>query len=71
VTQKTNPESGREKLVALTDAGREYFDEMVNAGLDYFSELFPHLSDQELREGLQFLSRAFGSPALVDKSHNN
>lgn len=62
VTQKTNPECAREKLVALTDAGRDYFQTMVGAGLAYFRELLPHLSDQELRDGIRFLGRAFGPP---------
>lgn len=64
VVQKANPESGREKLVALTDQGRCFFDSMVEAALDYFSELLPHLSDDELRQGISFLGRAFGPPAV-------
>ncbi|MCP5172313.1 MAG: winged helix DNA-binding protein [Porticoccaceae bacterium] len=64
VAQKANPDSGREKLVSLTDAGRAYFESMVNAGLDYFSELLPHLGDEELKEGMKFLARAFGPPTL-------
>ena len=67
VVQKTNPKSGREKLVALTDDGREYFQTMINAGLAYFAELFPHLEDKELKEGMKFLRKAFGPPTLTDK----
>ncbi|CDM25296.1 hypothetical protein BN940_14256 [Castellaniella defragrans 65Phen] len=67
VVQKTNPDSGREKLVALTDAGRSYFETMVGAAIDFFRELLPHLSDRELRDGVRFLGRAFGPPTLPDR----
>lgn len=67
VTQKTNPDSAREKLVALTDAGRDYFETMVGAALEFFRELLPHLSDQELRDGIRFLGRAFGPPTLAGR----
>lgn len=62
VLQKTNPESGREKIVALTDAGRDYVERMIEAGLDYFSELLPHMANAELRAGMRFLQKAFGPP---------
>lgn len=65
VLQKTNPDCAREKLVALTDAGRAYFDTMTNAAVAFFRDLLPHLSEQELREGLRFLGRAFGPPAYT------
>jgi DNA-binding MarR family transcriptional regulator len=65
VTQETNPDSAREKLVALTDAGRDYFDTMTAAALSFFQELLPQLSDQELRDGIRFLGRAFGPPTSV------
>lgn len=65
VTQKTNPDCAREKLVALTEAGRHYVETMVSAGLDYFRELLPHLTDEELRDGMRFLGRAFGPPTLT------
>jgi DNA-binding MarR family transcriptional regulator len=64
VKQMTNPESGREKLVALTEAGRKYFDMMIAEGLEYFAELLPHMSDDELRQGMKFLAKAFGPPTL-------
>ena len=67
VTQETNPDSAREKLVALTDAGRAYFDTMTGAALSFFQELLPHLSDQELRDGIRFLGRAFGPPTSVGR----
>ena len=68
VIQKTNPESAREKLVALTDQGREYFDTMINAGIEYFSELLPQVPEDELRQGMKFLGHAFGSPTLKSNS---
>jgi len=64
VTQRTNPDCAREKLVALTDEGRVYFDGMIKSGLDYFAELLPHLGDAELQDGIRFLGRAFGPPSL-------
>ncbi|MDY0046110.1 MAG: MarR family winged helix-turn-helix transcriptional regulator [Thauera propionica] len=67
VTQRANPESGREKLVALTDAGRTHFETMVGAALEFFRELLPHLSDTELRDGIRFLGRAFGPPTLTGR----
>jgi DNA-binding MarR family transcriptional regulator len=65
VTQATNPESGREKLVTLTDAGRDYLNVMTDAALSFFRQLLPHLSDQELRDGIHFLGRAFGPPTAI------
>lgn len=67
VIQKANPDSGREKLVALTEEGRDYFASMVNAGLDYFAELLPHLGNDELQQGMKFLERAFGPPTLGNR----
>ncbi|TVT48673.1 MAG: winged helix-turn-helix transcriptional regulator [Denitromonas halophila] len=68
VTQRTNPDCAREKLVALTDNGRAHFDTMIKAGLDYFAELFPHLGNKELQDGIRFLGRAFGTPSLGKRS---
>ena len=64
VTQKSNPDSGREKLVALTSAGRRYFETMIDNALEYFAEILPHMSDEELRQGMWFLAKAFGPPTL-------
>ncbi|NMF87156.1 MarR family winged helix-turn-helix transcriptional regulator [Aromatoleum petrolei] len=69
IEQKTNPESGREKVVALTDEGRTYFNTMIDAGLAYFAVLLPHLSDDELRAGIRFLGRAFGPPSLLGRRY--
>jgi len=67
IEQKTNPESAREKVVALTEGGRHYFNTMIEAGLAYFSVLLPHLSEDELRAGINFLGRAFGPPSLTSR----
>ncbi|NMG55510.1 MarR family winged helix-turn-helix transcriptional regulator [Aromatoleum aromaticum] len=67
IEQKTNPESGREKVVALTEHGCRYFNTMIEAGLAYFSVLLPHLSEHELRAGIKFLGRAFGPPSLTSR----
>lgn len=67
VIQRINPDCGREKLVALTDAGRAYFETMLAAGLAYFQELLPHLDDRELRDGIRFLGHAFGPPTLIER----
>ena len=67
VVQKTNPDCAREKLLALTDAGRQYFDTMTGAAVSFFRDLLPHLSEQELRDGLRFLGRAFGPPTYTGR----
>ena len=67
VVQKTNPDSAREKLVALTDDGRQYFDAMTGAALTFFRGLLPPLSEQELRDGLRFLGRTFGPPTYTGR----
>ena len=71
VAQMENPASGREKVVALTPEGKAFFTSMIQAGLDYFSTLLPHLSDDELRWGIKFLSLAFGPPAIDDHGKRN
>lgn len=65
VEQISNPNSGREKLVGLTPAGVAFFEEMLQQGLSFFSERLNHLSDNELKDGLSFLSKAFGPPTRL------
>jgi DNA-binding MarR family transcriptional regulator len=67
VVQMENPASGREKVVALTEAGKAFFQTMVNAGLEFFSKQFEHVSDEEMRWGIKFLGLAFGPPEIDDQ----
>ncbi len=60
IEQISNPESKREKLVGLTDSGRKFFEEMLSEGLSFFTERLSHLSDDELKDGIKFLDKAFG-----------
>lgn len=59
IVQIDNPASGREKLIALTDAGGAFFESMWQAGVNYFSSYFAHLRPEELEWGIHFLKRAF------------
>lgn len=60
VEQISNPESGREKLVGLTDAGRTFFNSMLAEGVAFFTERLSHLTERELQDGMKFLRKAFG-----------
>ncbi|RUT76923.1 hypothetical protein EHM94_17995 [Marinobacter sp. NP-6] len=65
IVQIENPSSGREKLVALTDAGRDFFVSMRQAGIDYFAEYFADLSPEELQKGIHFFKMALESEELI------
>ncbi|MDB5577817.1 MAG: hypothetical protein JWR80_2993 [Bradyrhizobium sp.] len=59
VEQIENPESGREKLVRLTDKGEEFVAGMIEASVQYLSQHLTHLGDEQLKWGLQFFNLAF------------
>ena len=61
VTQVESPESGREKVVRLTDTGRIFVDGMVDASVDYLSSQLTHVEGEELRWGVDFFALAFRS----------
>lgn len=62
IVQKDNPDSGREKIVSLTDAGRTELKVMTEEAQQYFQEILSHLTDAELQDGIKFLAKAFGPP---------
>lgn len=59
VTQIENPESGREKVVKLTKVGEEFVNGMVRASVDYLAEQLSHLTEEELRWGVDFFALSF------------
>jgi DNA-binding MarR family transcriptional regulator len=52
-----DPHSGREKLVLLTAKGEQFLLSMLEAGQQYIQEIANHLSEEELRSGIHFLSQ--------------
>jgi DNA-binding MarR family transcriptional regulator len=52
-----DPHSGREKLVSLTAKGEQFLLSMIEAGQQYIQEIATHLSEEELRAGIHFLSQ--------------
>jgi DNA-binding MarR family transcriptional regulator len=52
-----DPHSGREKLVSLTAKGEQFLLSMIEAGQQYVQEIADHLSEEELRAGIHFLSQ--------------
>ena len=59
VKQVENPESGREKVVRLTRAGEVFVGGMVEASVDYLSGQLSHVTDDELRWGVDFFALSF------------
>jgi len=54
---KESPESGREKLVFLTDEGLAELDEMGEAGKAFIGKMVDLLTEEESRAGVDFLTR--------------
>ncbi len=54
---KESPESGREKLVFLTDEGIAELREMEEAGKDFIGKMVDLLAEEESRAGVDFLTR--------------
>lgn len=59
IKQAENPESGREKVLRLTPAGERFVDGMVQASIDYLSGQLSHVTDDELRWGVDFFALGF------------
>jgi DNA-binding MarR family transcriptional regulator len=59
VSQAESPESGREKVVRLTPVGEKFVDGMVTAAIDYLAGQLSHLSEDELRWGIDFFALSF------------
>lgn len=54
---KESPESGREKLVFLTDQGIAELEEMGKAGKAFIGKMVDLLTEEESRVGVDFLTR--------------
>jgi DNA-binding PadR family transcriptional regulator len=59
VKQVENPDSGREKVVRLTKAGEVFVNGMVEASIDYLSGQISHVTQDELRWGVDFFALSF------------
>lgn len=59
VSQVENPESGREKVIRLTDLGESFVNGMIEASIDYLASQLSHVTEAELRWGVDFLALAF------------
>jgi DNA-binding MarR family transcriptional regulator len=55
-----NPNSGRERMLRLTDSGRRFVEGMIAAAVDYLGAKLGHLESDELAWGLRFFKLAFG-----------
>jgi DNA-binding PadR family transcriptional regulator len=59
VKQVESPDSGREKVIRLTKAGEAFVDGMVEASIDYLSGQLSHVTEEELRWGVDFFALSF------------
>lgn len=59
VSQVENPDSGREKVIRLTELGERFVKGMIDASVDYLGSQLSHVSEAELRWGIDFLALAF------------
>lgn len=66
VKQMTNPDSAREKLIALTPKGREFFREMIAEGIAYLEERLSHLTPEMARTGINFYQAISYKPPGID-----
>jgi DNA-binding MarR family transcriptional regulator len=55
-----SPHSRRERMLRLTDEGRAFVDGMAFTAKCFIEKRLAHMSDEELRWGLNFFRRAFG-----------
>lgn len=61
-----SPESGRQKVIKLTEAGAAFVAGMTRAATAYLSQRLAHLSAQEREESLDFMARIFLPPAVSE-----
>jgi DNA-binding MarR family transcriptional regulator len=66
LTQIENPKSGREKVVCLTEEGRTFVSSMIEASVRYLGEAFNHLTDRDLRQGVDFFELLFREPGTEE-----
>ncbi|MEM7098663.1 MAG: MarR family winged helix-turn-helix transcriptional regulator [Pseudomonadota bacterium] len=63
VNQTEDPNSGREKIVTLTQQGEAHMVEMINRGTAYVQRIVDGLSDSQIVSGIDFFERI---SAIVD-----
>jgi DNA-binding MarR family transcriptional regulator len=57
------PESGRQKVIQLTELGERFVEGMTTAATAYLDQRLSHLSKNERDNALDFMSRIFLPPA--------
>lgn len=64
---KEHPESAREKLVTLSPAGLAAVESMANRGEVFIQRIVEELNEQDIEEGMRFMSRV----SEITKSFNS
>ena len=54
---REDPNSGREKLVTMTEEGQRQIQEMINRSEEFIGKIVEELSEDEIRAGLVFMRR--------------
>lgn len=62
ILQEENPDSGREKLIALTPEGKAFVRAMKERGSQYFEVGLAHLNIERMSEGARFFEDLFSQP---------
>lgn len=57
IVMKEDPDNGREKLVSLTPRGQTFVENMIRNGAAFIDTLVEHLTQDEIKQGIHFLSR--------------
>jgi len=63
-----HPESAREKLVTLSPAGLAAVEAMAGRGEAFIQRIVDELNEQEIEEGMRFMSRVSDITKLFDAS---
>lgn len=64
LAQAENPASGREKIVRLTETGELFVASMIAASVDYLEKTFGHLTDMDMKQGVNFFELLFREPDI-------
>tara|TARA_R110001599_G_scaffold353883_1_gene602267 strand:+ start:57715 stop:58026 length:312 start_codon:yes stop_codon:yes gene_type:complete len=54
---REDPNSGREKLVTMTEEGQRQIQEMINRSEQFIGKIVEQLTEEEIRAGLVFMRR--------------
>ncbi|MCF4167302.1 winged helix DNA-binding protein [Zavarzinia compransoris] len=57
LTIEESAESGREKVISLTDKGVQFISEMIANGERFINAIVQHLTDVQIHTGMEFMSR--------------